>query len=332
MRASDLNQSDTDPAPIPAAVPAPAPIIAAPAPVPEPTTVATPVIYPSWWQADPAQAPTPVTTFVSNAVAPIPVVEVVPSAEVASAPVAAAMSVAPTFAADAFVNMGDSGFLEASQLTTGGAEPWYDAALVTQLYNGTPDAAQRADFENTVLQRVESTYALSGMPVKLTDDPNVSAAHTLSVVSNTSYSTNPNAIGITDMGNNGFSFIDKLVYAKSVDELEWAVAHNVAHELMHAFDVDHHDTTGQFLDAAVTPWNVLVDPNTVFGPAAVNDLMSQDFQKRWGSASAYGPQQLTDEGHTIISPVPEPTTIALWSGCLGLLVFARSRKSRRLAA
>lgn len=319
IRASELNQAFAPQA----ATPSPA----APAPVPEPTPVATPVIYPAWWQ--PAGTPTATATPLSQvasapvAAAPAPVVT---AAAIVSPP-------SPTYAADAFVNMGDSGFIEGSLLTTGGAQPWYDSSLVTQLYNGTPDASQRADFVNTVFQRVESTYALSGVPVKLTDDPSVSAAHTLSVVSNTSYGTNANAIGITDIGNNGFSFIDKLVYAKSVDELEWAVAHNVAHELMHAFDVDHHDKTGQYLDAAVTPWNVLVDPKTSFSQAAVDDLLSQDFQKRWGASSAYGLEEMGDPGQTIVpSPVPEPTTIALWVCCLGMILLVRGRKNRRLAA
>jgi hypothetical protein len=335
MQAGSLNQAFADPTddadPV-APTPAPAP---ATIPVPEPSPVSTPIIYPSWWQQPAAESYAPVSV-VSNApvstlgtiVAPAPA----SSRETFAAPMMAAAPAPTGFTDDAFINMGDSGFIQGSQLTTGGAQPWYDSSLVRQLYNGTPDAAQQAAFETAVLQRVEQTYALAGVPVKLTDDPNVSAAHTLSVVSNTEYSTNPGAIGITDVGNNGFGFIDKLVYAKSVDELEWAVAHNVAHELMHAFGVDHHDTTGQVLDAAVTPWNVLVDPNTTFGQAAINDLMAQDFQKRWGPASSYGLQQV-DPGHVITpAPVPEPATIALWSGGLGLLVLARGYKSRRLSA
>jgi hypothetical protein len=325
MRASSLNQAFADPS-FDAPDPAPAPD---PIPVPEPSPVSTPVIYPSWWQ-QPAAENYATADDVSNA--PISTLGSIVAPSPAPATFVAASAPAPVgFTDDAFINMGDSGFIQGSQLTTGGAQPWYDSSLVRQLYNGTPTAAQQAAFESEVLQRVENTYALAGVPVRLTDDPNASAAHTLSVVSNTEYSTNPGAIGITDVGNNGFSFIDKLVYAKSVDELEWAVAHNVAHELMHAFGVDHHDTTGKFLDSAVTPWNVLVDPNTTFGQAAINDLTSQDFQKRWGAASSYGLQQL-DPGHTITpAPVPEPATIALWTGGLGLLFLIRTRRSRRAA-
>jgi hypothetical protein len=328
MRASNLNQAFADPgfdSPDPAQAPAPIP-------VPEPSPVSTPIIYPSWWQQPAADNDANAVT-ISNA--PISTLGSIaapaPAPATFSAPMMAAAPAPTGFTNDAFINMGDSGYIQGSQLTTGGAQPWYDSSLVRQLYNGTPTIAQQAAFENAVLQRVENTYALAGVPVKLTDDPNDSAAHTLSVVSNTEYSTNPGAIGITDVGNNGFSFIDKLVYAKSVDELEWAVAHNVAHELMHAFGVDHHDTTGKFLDSAVTPWDVLVDPNTTFGQTAINDLMAQDFQKRWGAASSYGLQGL-DPGHTITpAPVPEPATIALWTGGLGLLLFVRGRKYRRAA-
>jgi hypothetical protein len=42
------------------------------------------------------------------------------------------------------------------------------------------------------------------------------------------------------VGGNGFSFIDKLSYATTPDQLAWAVAHNVAHELMHSFGVAIH--------------------------------------------------------------------------------------------
>ncbi len=158
----------------------------------------------------------------------------------------------------------------------------------------------------------------------------------MSVVSGTTYGPNPDAIGITNMGGDGFSFIDKLSYANSVDELEWAVAHNVSHELMHAFGVEHHDTTGHYLDSATTPWEVLVDPNTVFGQEAVNSLLAEDFRDRYdtGTSLAYGAQNL--EHGTMIrpSPVPEPTTVALW-GIVAAAALAGHRarsRSRRSAA
>jgi hypothetical protein len=162
----------------------------------------------------------------------IPAVPISAPAPTPPAPIVPTPTPAPAYSADAYINFGAGPYAESSLLTTGGAQPWYDSSVVQALYHGIPDSQQRADFTNTVLQRIEQTYHQSGVPVQLTTDPTVSAAHSISVVSNTSYSANPGAIGITDMGNSGFSFIDKLTYANSIDQLEWAIAHNVAHELM----------------------------------------------------------------------------------------------------
>ncbi|KAJ3050522.1 hypothetical protein HK102_012284, partial [Quaeritorhiza haematococci] len=80
------------------------------------------------------------------------------------------------------------------------------------------------------------------------------------------------ASGLT-VGDARPCFIDKLNYASNPDQLSWAVAHNVAHELMHAFGVaDHPDQTGKYLDAAAADWKMLTDPNTTFSPAAVELL------------------------------------------------------------
>src|SRR4029077_4325222 len=134
-----------------------------------------------------------------------------------------------------FINLGGGPYREASQLTSGGAQPWYDSPVVSQLYGGMPTAQQQADFTSAVLQRVEQTYSQSGVPVHLTTDPNAPSAHQISVVSGTSYAANSSDVGITTQGGDGFSFIDKFGAAQSVDQLEWIVAHNVAHEMMHAF-------------------------------------------------------------------------------------------------
>src|SRR5262249_51245370 len=136
---------------------------------------------------------------------------------------------------DAVINLGNAPYAEADSLTTGNGQPWNTSPVVRQAFGGQPDAQQQADFTSTVVQRVEQTFQKSGLSVNLTTDPNAGASHMLSVVAGTSYTANPDAIGITDVGRNGFSFIDKLTYANSVDQLEWAVAHNVTHELMHAF-------------------------------------------------------------------------------------------------
>lgn len=238
----------------------------------------------------------------------------------------------PTYAADAYINFGSGPYAEADVLTTGGAQAWYNSPVVQALYHGVPDAQQRADFTNTVLQRIEQTYQQSGVPVQLTTDPHVAAAHSVSVVSNTSYSANTSAIGIADIGSNGFDFIDKLSYANSVDQLEWAVAHNVAHELMHSFGVDHHDTTGTFLDAASSPWSVLIDPSTVFSQAAAQDLLSRNFRAGNGSSLSSGAEQLDSGTSLSAAPVPEPATMALWSVAGLGIALARRLRGRRAAA
>ncbi len=111
-------------------------------------------------------------------------------------------------------------------------------------------------------------------------------------------------------------------------------AHNISHELMHDFGVGHHDTTGQYLDSGVTNWSTLINPNAVFSPAAVADLLSRNFRVplglSWGGGN--GAEMI---GHApnmdvsmLASPVPEPSTIALWTVGGMLIVLARSRRRR----
>lgn len=247
-------------------------------------------------------------------------------------PVSTPTPAPPSYAYDALINFGTAPYASAGVLTTGGAQAWYTSPVVQSLFGGTPDAQQQADFTTTVLQRVEQTFQNSGVSVAVTTNGADSAAHTLSVVSGTSYGQGADAIGITDMGNDGFSFIDKLSYAQNVDQLEWAVAHNVAHELMHAFGVEHHDTTGGYLDSAVASWEMLIDPRTVFGTEAVADLLKQDFKTRF-AGRGNGAQGLSAAGTGMLapSPVPEPTTWALWglAGTLGMVLHRR--KAHRAA-
>lgn len=245
------------------------------------------------------------------------------------APPAAMAPVAPAYSYDAYINLGAGNYAGSENLTTGGARPWYESPVVQGFYGGQPDTQQQADFGATVLQRVEQTFRDSGVPVALTIDPGqmASAAHQLSIVSGTAYAQDPNAIGITDMGRDGFSFLDKLTYANSLDQLEWAVARNVAHELMHAFNVEHHDRTGGFLDAPVASWDMLVGSGTVFSGDAVADLLNQDFRSRPGGGTL-GAQGL--DGTLLIapSPVPEPTTWALWglAATVGIVLKRRGRR------
>jgi hypothetical protein len=241
-------------------------------------------------------------------------------------------SLFPGEKADAFLNFGNGPYPDASLMTTGTAQPWYTSPVVEKYFGGVaPDAQQQADFTNTVLQRVEQTYQLSGgLAPKLTLDPSVPTNHTLSIVSGATYPGNPNAIGITNVGGNGFSFIDKLSYGSTLDDLEWAVAHNVSHELMHAFGVSQHDDqTGTFLDAATATWDLLKNPATRFSDAAIADIKARDFAPNsGGTASAL---ELDGDLEIIASPVPEPTTWALWGLAASVALFQRRRQRRRKA-
>jgi hypothetical protein len=225
-------------------------------------------------------------------------------------------SSSPTY--DAFINLGSGPYPNSGSLTTGNPQSWYLSSSVDRLFGGMPNLQQQTAFDNTVLQRVQQTFALSGVPVSLTDDPNAKAAHTLSVVSETTNPTLPNALGMTYLGGNGFHYIENSANAAhSVDQLEWIVAHNLAHELMLAFNVpENYDKTGQFIDARDASWSMITNPDSTFSPAAVTALLSQNFQAT-NSSVLYPSAQLLGP-----SPVPEPATWAIWTliaGC-GMVV------------
>jgi hypothetical protein len=248
---------------------------------------------------------------------PTPVPTPTPNASPSSAP------------ADAYLNFGTSSYPEQSLLTVGTAQPWYSSGAVTQAFGHTPNAQEQQGFINAVVQDVQHTFTASGLTgsnaVSITTDPNTAAHHTLSIVSGLSYAPNPNAIGITDVGANGFGFIDKLAYASSPDQLEWAVAHNITHELMHAFGVAvHHDTTGDYLDAATAKWSLLTDPTATLSPAAVADIVSRDIGRDTSGTMATG-NQLIDGDQEILASVPEPATIGLWLLALAVLFQQRRR-------
>ena len=235
-----------------------------------------------------------------------------------------------SYQADASINFGNAGFSEASLLTDGKSSAWYNSPVVQKFDpNAANDPAFQAAFVNAVVQHVQQTYQQSGLHLTVTADPSVSAAHTLSVVSGASNPGNPDAVGITDVGHDGFSFLDKFVYASSVDELEWVVAHNIAHELMHAFGGGHHDKTGKYLDGAIAPWSTLADPATSFGPDSVAELLSHNFRAVGSNVYPAGAEGLTgpEDGARFSPPaVPEPATIALWTlGGLAAWVVRRRR-------
>lgn len=229
---------------------------------------------------------------------------------------------------DALINMGSGPYSMSDQLLTGTPQAWYQSPVVQGIYGGLPSADQQKSFEQDVLQKVQQTYAQSGINVNLTLDPNANAARTISVVSGASFGSIKDAAGITSDNSNGFSFIDKLNGAKNLDDLEWAVAHNVAHELMHSFGVDHHDSSGEFLDGAIANWNMLLDPNTKFSSVAVSDLqnnLSAGLSDNHNSAVfGFLGQSIHQADAMILAPppVPEPATVAIWvvGGCFAYMV------------
>lgn len=235
--------------------------------------------------------------------------------------------------ADAYLNFSTSSLPEASQLTVGTAQPWYTSPAVIKAFGGsTPTSDQQNQFLQEVKSGVEKTFAGIGLSPKITLDPSVPANHTMSIASGLSYGPNPNAIGITDIGHNGFGFIDKLNYASDSASLALAVAHNISHELMHAFGVANHpDTTGDYVDAATATWGLLTDPNATFSDAAKQALATTDIGVY--SAISQGTQYelLNPDGAQEVLATPEPTTVAGWALVL-VGGFCYRRRQARAAA
>ncbi len=236
--------------------------------------------------------------------------------------------------ADAFINFGNGPYPEASSLTTGNSVAFFNSPAFRSFFGGNgPSIDDVGRFETEVLATIRATYNNAGLPIHLTINPYAPAAHTLSVVSGSSYPGAPGAIGITDVGNNGFSFIDKLAGAPTVDQLAVAVGHNLSHELMHAFGVGNHpEQSGPFVDAASSTLSTLADPSSGFSPAAASLLSTLNFQAVGQAASlaiASGAQRI--DGDQMLlgqATVPEPSTVATWLLACGLLAARRRvRKS-----
>jgi hypothetical protein len=314
------------------------PAVAAPAPTPAP-----------------APAPAPVTPIIATSISQPTIVQ---NAPMIAAPMTAAPSIEPVVQAasfqpattaitaatggsapvDAFINMTTGPYPSASALGAGNAQPWYDSPAAIQAFGGIPNAQQQASFEQTVLQDVQHTFQLSGMNPTLTIDPNTPAQHTLSVVSGLYDAANAGAIGLTNVGGSGVSFIDKLNYASDPTDLAWAIAHNVSHELMHAFGIGYHPDSGTYVDAASATWSTLTDPNAQFGPQATQLLLASQYGALSGSTSATGVgAELLNPGGTKVDgdetiATPEPATVAMWAfGAIGGLVVLRRRASGEAA-
>jgi hypothetical protein len=227
--------------------------------------------------------------------------------------------------ADGFINFGAGPYPDASAIATGNPQPWFTSPQVAALFGGTPTAAQQASFTNTVLQLTEQAFRLSGVSVNLTTDPTVPAAHTLSVVSDSTSAPFPTAIGTTVLGQSGFSFIDQeATLSSSVGQLEQILAHNIAHELMLSFGVpEKFDQTGNYLDATNANWAMMTSPTATFSPAA-SQAITQALPAANSSGGDPSLAQYVDP-----QPVPEPTTIVAWGvGLLALVAGPRLRAKR----
>ena len=241
-------------------------------------------------------------------------------------PATPAAGLAPTPAtplvANANLNLGSGPYPLESTITTGNAQPWYNSSQIASFFGGQPSAQQVASFDNVVMQQVAQTFQQSGVPIALTLNSTDPAAHTLSLVSNTTSNTTPGVIGMTQIGASGFSFIDQEAqFAQTLNQLEWIVAHNISHELMLAFGVgENYDQTGNYIDARNANWAMMVDPNATFSQAA-----AQALQAALSSSNTTGSTGVQDAQVIGPQPVPEPTTVACWFAGLSAAAVMRRK-------
>jgi hypothetical protein len=314
-----------------ASVPAPpVPAVSQPAQAPTPVPVPVPVSAPQPAPSAPlTAAPTPVAANIPAApvAAPIMTAPVVPAPVAMPAVAPAATAPAPSGPVNAFINLGNGPYPLAAAITTGNALPWYDSTKISSFFGGQPTPQQIQSFDNAVVQQVQQTFSASGIAVNLTTNPGVPAPHTLSLVSNTAASSLPSAIGMTQLGASGFSFIDQIASsAQNLSQLESIVAHNISHELMLSFGVgENYDQTGNYIDARMANWSMMVSPNATFSPAAAQAI-SQALATQDASASngTLGAQLVGSD----VSTVPEPSTVVLWTLAAACLVGYHRRRSR----
>ena len=255
----------------------------------------------------------------STPTAPVYLSNYVP--DTAATVVASTPAPASTPVANANVNLGSGPYPLESTITTGNAQPWYNSSQIASFFGGQPTAQQVSSFDNVVMQRVEQTFQQSGVPITLTLNSSDPAAHTLSLVSNTTSNSTPGVIGMTQIGASGFSFIDQQAKsAQSLDQLEWIVAHNISHELMLSFGVgENYDQTGNYIDARNANWAMMVDPNATFSQAAAQALQAALSSNSTGTTGVQDAQLINGQ------PVPEPTTVACWLAGLSAAALMRRK-------
>ena len=96
--------------------------------------------------------------------------------------------------------------------------------------------------------------------------------------------------------------------------------------MMLAFGVpENYDQTGNYIDAKMANWSMMVSSASTFSPAAAQAI-SQALASQNDASSAY--QLGAQEYNPLPAPIPEPTTIALWVMGAAGLVIARQRNGR----
>jgi hypothetical protein len=297
----------------------------------ESTPTATPAPAP---RVEPPPAPRAVEPVVTVAAPPSKPTRAATSAPRPRATPPAPPTISRPEPADAFLNFSDGPFPAADSLAEGDPVAWYRSPVVTELLGRAPSTQEKEGFKAEVLAKVESSFRKSGIDVDLTTEAGP-AAHTLSVVSGALGKGNPEAIGIADIGGDGFTFLDNFETdaIDSIDDLETAVANNVSHELMHTFGLDFHDDSGETIDSGTIRWDLLTDEDLSFSEDAVALLSSADFQRRWDDLTLAG-AQMASHGHGCschpngAHATPEPATLAMWGITLAGVAWSGRRWRR----
>jgi hypothetical protein len=274
--------------------------------------------------APPLSAVPTTTTIQANSISNIP-----PSTAPA-APFSAGPTSTSTPPVNGFINFGSGPYPDAALITTGGGQPWYNSSQIGSFFGGQPTAQQQQNFQSTVMQNVQQTFAQSGVPITLTSNPNVPALHTISLVSNTQSASLSSAIGMTAVGGSGFSFIDQIAHsAQNLNQLEWIVAHNISHELMLALGVpENYDQTGTYVDSKLAGWSMMVNANATFSPAASQALLQAIQNQSADPGNQLGAQAFNSP----LTAAPEPTAFALWALAATTALVAQCLRKRRNAA